>query len=359
MLYLQLFRLVVKPLRTFVAEWRRPRTQTSTLRLPPEIIDIILEQLPPESVVSFVLTCRAFYAAHMSQSLRLAPPARTTLLLWLEKDVAGLYFCHLCDKLHPWRPQSYSYQIPTYNGACKHRYDTRNGWVSGLTFSYEYHVARLAMNRHLYGASNGPPLERLQLRHAFRGGLHDTKMEESWQARILEGELYLYATITLHQRRGNVGVIKMDTPHYMFEYLICPHLTAVGGQSRLRYFIPELNQSAVVPDCFGNVLGPVRSCPQCFTDYQMDITWQDVRRRGRSRWSIKIQKWHQLGSCRFPGEEKWRSLATPGFLGKPRSDTCPAGMVRHRWRKQDGHSWDLEGSFLHPNPNVSDVCLTQ
>ncbi|KAK3366963.1 hypothetical protein B0T24DRAFT_722833 [Lasiosphaeria ovina] len=51
--------------------------------MPPELLLMILEQLPPESAVAFALTCRAFYAARRAD------------------DVVGAYSCYSCDKLHP------------------------------------------------------------------------------------------------------------------------------------------------------------------------------------------------------------------------------------------------------------------
>lgn len=69
---------------------------------PPELISIVLEHLPPESVVAFALTCRALFI-YFPRPAQLSDLARATLLQWLKQDILDLFFCHNCPRLHLWR----------------------------------------------------------------------------------------------------------------------------------------------------------------------------------------------------------------------------------------------------------------
>lgn len=323
-----------------LTRWTRSPTETPFTRVPPEIILIILEHLPPESVISFSLTCRTFYRAYMDPFLPMGLASQQTLLLWIERDIGGLYFCHQCHKLHTWKRERYGYGVPIYNGACRLRSQSGEvGWC-GHPFLVEYHTARLIMNRHLYGASHGPPLRHLQVRHARRDRYLDVKIEQSLEARIIDDELFLHIRFTVHQDRGRWT----DSNDILWD-AICPHLT-ISEVERYKSLVPDLIQRAVVPDRSGRVAGPVRSCPQCFTDYQIDVDWLSFARAQRQKWVIRVQKWAELGNCRSPQDDMWCGLTRGDKLGEERSLTCPAGTVRQRWVELDGDSGDEVASFV-------------
>jgi hypothetical protein len=85
-------------------------------QIPTEIVDVIIEHLPPESAIALPLTCRALFVKHfpdkkiMAQLLS-AASARETLLQWLEWDFPGLYFCYGCARLHRWSTAAFRYKI--------------------------------------------------------------------------------------------------------------------------------------------------------------------------------------------------------------------------------------------------------
>ncbi|KAK3364865.1 hypothetical protein B0T24DRAFT_712182 [Lasiosphaeria ovina] len=74
-----------------------------TLKIPTELVDMIMEHLPLETAIAFALTCRALFVKHFPKSAQLSVPARATLLLWLEQDIPSVYFCHGYTCLHRWR----------------------------------------------------------------------------------------------------------------------------------------------------------------------------------------------------------------------------------------------------------------
>lgn len=91
--------------------------QQSTLNLPGELLNIVVAHLPPESIISLALTCRALHAQFFPSSSppALSKPARATLVQWLEKDNPLLYWlcydCHEPGQLHT-RPCGYASYLP-------------------------------------------------------------------------------------------------------------------------------------------------------------------------------------------------------------------------------------------------------
>lgn len=139
-----------------------PQTNPNAVPLPPELISRILSYLPPESVISFALTCRRFHPYMPSPPpTTLSGQARQALLVWLEPENPRLYFCHPCNDLHTWQcvPDRY-HRLTQYDRYCR---DRRNPWYyfAGLpgidSYQMNLALARLVMNRHLYGDLHGPP----------------------------------------------------------------------------------------------------------------------------------------------------------------------------------------------------------
>ena len=145
-----------------LCSWRRVRQMTQLWQSPPvmespptipifcpqEIIRLILDHLPPESVAAFALTCRRFYP-HLP-SAPLNEEARLLLLVWIEKDISHLYLCYECKDLHTWSQSKWD---AGYDRHCR----KRTG--ANPSVSLRFTDGRLVMNRHIYGKSHGPPLE--------------------------------------------------------------------------------------------------------------------------------------------------------------------------------------------------------
>ena len=146
-----------------------PQTNPNAVPLPPELISRILSYLPPESVVSFALTCRRFHPYMPSPPpTTLSGQARQALLVWLEPENPRLYFCHPCNALHTWQcvPDRY-HRLTQYDRYCR---DRRNPWYyfAGLpgidSYQMNLALARLVMNRHLYGDLHAPRPNDAELR---------------------------------------------------------------------------------------------------------------------------------------------------------------------------------------------------
>lgn len=89
-----------------------------TLRLPAELIDIILHHLSLECVLCFALTCRALFVRYFPRPAPLSDTAKTTFLQYLERDHPRLYFCHDCIRLHTWRLTHTEYGMRVDSGPC-------------------------------------------------------------------------------------------------------------------------------------------------------------------------------------------------------------------------------------------------
>ncbi|KAK1827892.1 hypothetical protein QBC39DRAFT_313888 [Podospora conica] len=310
-----------------------------TLKIPTELVDMILEHLEPESAIAFSLTCRALFVKHFpkSKSAQLSAPARATLLQWLEQDIPALYmyFCHDCARLHRWRGRL---QTEPVMSKCV------STFRSDLTYSW----ARLVTNRHLYGARHGPPLRNIKGTRTRRiGGIYGAVVTTvSWKAKLIGNNLYLHGTMASRSdgKKGSAQELRAFVEGFGWS-LVCGHLRAA--------VIPELSRDEGSSRFFRPTSGNIiRSCPVCFTDYRILVALKDSPRRfttrkGKSRqtepveddedWSIQVARWHNLGECRSPYDLEWCNLVTR-FLSRTsvrRKDVCGAGTVRRAWMEED------------------------
>ena len=323
-----------RSMQSRLSEWRRPEACLGTMVLPPEIIDMILEHLPPESSVAFALTCRHFYRQYMPVPLHLQPHTKESLLIFLERDLSGMYFYHRCCKLHSWNRYPVLVKDPW-----DHRYsDTCNqptGWVPAVGYHFDYSTARLIMNRHFYGSPHGPRLEDVEESQIFKSvRFPNTTMRTSWCPRIIENELVLRGTIIAYTERDDTTKLRQFADNDMWD-ILCSHISHTD--------YPELRRDRASGTLFSSAGGPVRSCPQCYTDYQVDIAFD--RWRG---WVILVTKWMQLGSCRSPEDPKWRSLVGYASPSEHRILSCQAGRIRSRWESpgDSDQNRDITGRFL-------------
>jgi hypothetical protein len=123
--------------------------------LPPEIILIVATYLTNPSVISLALTCRTLHCLCFPRHSNLNTAEKEELLLLLEKDMATLYFCHYCAKLHRWHTR-WGDSISTCDEddlPCKQRVDSF--LFLPLICDIPYHCARLVMNQHSTGQPKG------------------------------------------------------------------------------------------------------------------------------------------------------------------------------------------------------------
>lgn len=206
----------------------RPRQNLGRLTLPHEILLQISSHLTNTSHLSLALTCRALHTILLSRKVSLSKADQEALLLLLEKDAPGLYFCHYCTKLHQWRaswkPNTFGCileDLPCVSDLSKSQVRMSNAC------RIPYHYARLVMNRHLYGPSHGLSLHKLQNVNLIPSSHSRISETGTLDASILDGQLLLLSIVTLHHRRGNNEELR----EYVEKHgpSICAHITLSTG----------------------------------------------------------------------------------------------------------------------------------
>jgi hypothetical protein len=227
------------------------------------------------------------------------------------------------------------------------------------------------MNRHFYGESHGPDVDSLRHmaeNHDFLDSQDGVLVRQSWRARIIDDELYIEATLKVYHENGRARVLRqhLDRAQGESRALVCGHVGVIRQSShtavnRARHPLRELDQEPGSSTMFVPISGTLKSCRNCFTDYRLDVEWRALDSDGPKGWVIGVTRWHQLGSCRSPEDDKWRNYARHyRNVPAPRMSTCEAGAVYRRWRKQevgstksgdDEGGWDMNASFSNaPEP---------
>ncbi len=326
--------------------------------LPPELIAHILSYLPPESVVSFALTCRRFYQYMPSPPpILLSQQARRALLGWLERENPRQYYCHPCNDLHTWeRVPDGHHRLAQYDRHCTNnrgnpRYNLVQLTVNHSPYPITYALARLVMNRHLYGELHGPPLTTLT-HEAKHPGENRIMSTHSWTARIINDELYLKATTLLYHHTGRARTLRQhldDTRSTALRECVCRHIKlpsvtnrpVLPGSGPCRILGLDEHQQPQPPALFVAATGTLKSCRHCFTDYRVDIRWlppDGGSIGGPKGWVVGVTRWYRIGACRSPQDPKWHNFVTGDALWilESRLRSCEAGMVYRDWRTMDG-----------------------
>jgi hypothetical protein len=244
-------------------------------------------------------------------------------------------------------------------------------------YGMSYTLARLITNRHLYGEQHGPPLGVLnrsviELDRFTNMGI---RLKQSWNARIIDDELYLEATVQVYHKEGHEGVFRKSFDEVLPKFksvvtfvtagrrtteaswrlawrdqgmelltghqtLVCYHLDGPRSGRRWRRYETfwELDIFAEPGDALRPRTGNIMSCRYCFTDFRVDFQWHPLDSSGPKGWVLKITRWHQLGNCRSPLDVKWHNYVYRNMWGvaAPRMYSCEAGMVYKKWRAEDG-----------------------
>ncbi|KAK2052880.1 hypothetical protein LY76DRAFT_305349 [Colletotrichum caudatum] len=333
--------------RYLVSLWRRAARlvpwQRSTLRLPPEIMLMVISYLSPEAVLSLALTCRSLYCSYFPESPILNTHSKDALLTLLERDVPKLLYCPECAILHPWRRIRRCVVLSGVRTGLSCRY---NGFHSPSRLGeMTYHHARLIMNRHLYGNAHGFPVGILnEGKRQFYGGDVCADHMYTWRARIIDNELFLHIHETVYHPEGDMFKLERWL-YYAEEGRICKHRMAWDpprSNSRLNVGLDaelELNDghcnSVPLPAFLADMQrNTTLSCPLCPTDAEITTNWHG----GRKKWSVEMKTWRQFGTCRSPSDPMWESLTFTVHTAPPwnrQEEGYPPGAIRYKWNKAD------------------------
>lgn len=317
----------------------RPRSSLGAFVLPAEIILMVTDYLTKPSVISLALTCRYLGSVCFPHSPGLSTAEKEELLQLLEKDIASLYFCHYCTKLHPWNKRwSNSIMSPDEKLPCAESL-ILDGVRLPESLDIQYNHARLVMNRHLYGRAHGLTLHSLEHTYCFQLPTLEHRISPwpieasvaktvSLHARILDDKLLVLSISKISHPRGKSEKLR-DHIHDRDHDYICHHISL----NRL----PEVAQRLSAPGRFARI---VKSCSFCLTDCCIDISW-----RGRMKgYMIKIRTYRLLGDCRSPFHWSWRTrVDRPYYCRFNKVQTRKEfpleygpGVIRDRWNEADG-----------------------
>ncbi|KAJ2987783.1 hypothetical protein NUW58_g4320 [Xylaria curta] len=220
------------------------------------------------------------------------------------------------------------------------------------------------MNRHLFGAPSGLPLDNLHIRFVeFK--VNDARpWTQNWSAKIVDNELFLQA-IHVFYDPNSVG---LGTAIGLQNHYICQHVITeipAGFDLYMLDEIPELKDHR--PHPLIPCRDVLRHCSRCLTDFQITIeraqdcesplgTVPTTPQRGwvdngnqvhrycevgphqtphTAGLQITIVAYHQFGSCRSPQDWKWKALAHGAeLLGSRRNPVFyPPGAVIRKWQQ--------------------------
>ena len=327
------------------------------MHLPIELLLLVVKELreeTPECVFVLALTCKTLYILLAPEAPVLMPLELDSLLQLLEKDRgvgSEYYFCPMCHKLHRFSPscgplthehahfnRESRYLRPCY---AKTSFFLQTGW-----YSLGYYHARLVLNRHLYGAPRGLPLQNLNADSI--PGTIVSNWRQSWTARVIDDELFLRATHTINRQCMSERVLRFLIDQSC-SYFICSHTDSSHDVPALRK--PRVSISDTTRPLFVECREQLGSCVWCLTDHCTTIE----RKRGPKDavpgtlawhqpaslvWTITIVAYHRLGSCRSPDDWMWRSLVgeTGPTLEERRDNKhYPAGSSRDKWLTSESH----------------------
>lgn len=302
--------------------------------LPPELLLIILEELPLYSYVSLALTCRPFHQVLGPTYPQLRTNGdREDFLQILERDLPGWHFCFGCVQLHRWKPSRPPF-TERWPKVCA-EFVFRNPLLGIQHDEFiGYSDARLVMRRHRHGVEYGIPAQKLDLdfsiRKKWRTGV---RTELTREARIINGELYLRTVGEFWHPHGDT----LGLRRHLEANKICNHICMRPGNGEYSplFKVPEVmapNSASELMSCDS----ASASCPWCMTDYTISVTW--AKRGALQGWVVDLVIYYLLGDCRSPFEWKWRSICERSCLNEPRYLKHPPGVVKRQWHGSEART---------------------
>ncbi|KAI9167129.1 hypothetical protein HJFPF1_03253 [Paramyrothecium foliicola] len=313
------------------------------LQLPADVLLLLSDYLDPATALSLSLACRSTYPLSFNlRQQKLRADDKRELLLLLERDPIGrgTYYCHPCNKLHPFQ-QSWGPQSPdeTSRERTFHCGNRDKFSPIGNPYNLSYPHARLAMNAHLYGAEHGIPLRNLEAEHTETHGAVDIRC--STLASIVSGELFIRRSYTFTIPTADIPSFRKCTGARDFR--LCEHTSFFSNSSVYRQYVPELQrQPAADDDAFVPCTAAPGSCGLCLMDYDVTIhPASPASAAAPDGWSVSVDAYHQLGDCRSPEDWRWARFSEAArphlfFPNRPnrRGSAHYPGVVKKRW--QDG-----------------------
>ncbi|KAK8237595.1 hypothetical protein IWZ00DRAFT_487701 [Phyllosticta capitalensis] len=297
--------------------------------------------LADSSKVALSLACRAFHQHLGHTTLSFADHVeRRQFLQTMLRAYPELMICHDCGRFH-----SKATTLERRNAdeewlelvdPCRENMRFRNYGPS-----VEFFHVQLVMDRHFFSPAHGIPLSALRLPRgsSLREPVSpaDNFFNVAIAPRIVGGELVIKARFSIWREDNDTGAL-FGAAMKELERDVCPHLS-FDAHSPLRHcpseppYIEPITLQRQLPELRGFdfaaprapllVLGPVRGCEYCCTDYQTTIIRKG--RGGGAGWQVEVVAWQCFGAGRSPEDPKWMALAEEWWFESAR----PAEVVLH------------------------------
>lgn len=244
-------------------------TSASIRNLPTELLCDIANLLSPADAAALVLTNKAVLNAVGHQILRFEGlEDRVEFLKRLEILFPKHLLCYQCGRFHRRRRRGHR----TKSTSC----DRRNGLLFHGISSLNLPFTRVqeVMNRHRYGKQHGVSVKSLNERRTLSLGTSDFKTEVT-RAKIIGDQLFIKVAIFVRCEDRDRD-FNRDCQY-------CPHQTSWNLELREHDYL----------------LHKAMRCLECSTEVRFD-------KFGNGRPFTTI--WYNLGECRSPFEDEWRSL---------------------------------------------------
>ncbi|KAK5993620.1 hypothetical protein PT974_07054 [Cladobotryum mycophilum] len=329
---------------------RRPETPSILLNQTTDVLLQIALHLDDASAICLSLTCKDVFALldEVKPCCRrnLSSQDRETLLQLLEKDPSigdKFYFCHHCNKLHPfsvskkpWVPDGNKLQLRSYLWNRKRQQLVhRHAKSEHALFGYAH--ARLVMNRHFYGAPCGLPLDILMMDRPICKLKGAGLLDQFTTAKIIDDQLFLTYTQKFTLKTANVSPEELWYIFCNSQLQICNH---VDYNRVTRPYNSLVEDTRVDPSANGKIAFPntedIRCgfCKHCLTDFEAILHKEGGHGAGSEAWcSVTITSYHQLGRCRMQRNPEALGVFSKNESGMYIRDLIldAPGAIRNRW----------------------------
>jgi F-box domain len=287
------------------------------LKLPTELLEQIVNNLPVTSAASFSLSCRHIYLLIGTQYLEnIATSSHETLVFLnlLEHDLPNQIVCNSCRKLHRIQDarkytENGQRTFPPVEPDCLN--DDREAMVTSYIHeNFSSTVFKMAMKHyHHFGYDVQSQQLLNHLSDRFSAQLCNTLVQkEKAKSQIRNGSLFTCKRIDFH---GTCTVVERDSIFFW----ICPHLEieSTEGSSSLcittSYPLTLEEKWSVLLRCENgtnmkkmswDLSSEIQQCRYCRTEYKVDFKHDDGC---TIRFTITI--WKDLGQG--PEAEEWKA----------------------------------------------------
>lgn len=266
-------------------------------KLPPELLIVIAEFLPPVAAVSFSLSCTITYSllGRKCENKAKQPEFKTyALLLLLERDLPDVIACSDCKRFHAIiHADRYVYPGAELRNPQCLQVDSARLWIHP---NFSTMVFRLMMKGHRKGIDSAPFLDLLT--YPWKVFFHAQRIGKiTSSCRIVRGSAYVRTQSIFHLKSH-------ESLQFLWEdcCLVCPHFDwrgscPLGVTSELERLCKKKELYAAT--------GELMQCAYCATEFQ--INEEDLGSLGKL---VYFTRWQSLGTGRRPLDNRWRSHIT-------------------------------------------------